>query len=78
MLRIGDFVKHQTTGESGIVMGYGHEILDGVYLPTLVVQLAAYKGRSWKSFVEDLSSEWLLAESERAPANATRSLEHVR
>jgi hypothetical protein len=64
MLRVGDVVLHQKTGQSGIVIGYGHQILDGVYLPTLIVQLAE-KGQSQKRFVEDLSSEWMLLEREQ-------------
>ncbi|WP_250124655.1 hypothetical protein [Chroococcidiopsis sp. CCMEE 29] len=64
MLRVGDVVLHQKTGQSGIVIGYGHQILDGVYLPTLIVQLTE-KGQSQKRFVEDLSSEWMLLEREQ-------------
>jgi len=64
MLRVGDVVLHQKTGQSGIVIGYGHQILDGVYLPTLIVQLAE-KRRSQRIFVEDLSSEWMLLDREQ-------------
>jgi len=63
MLRVRDVVLHQKTGQSGIVIGYGHQILDGVYLPTLIVQLAE-KGHQ-KRFVEELSSEWMLLEREQ-------------
>jgi hypothetical protein len=37
MLRIGEFVLHEKTGHTGIVIGYGHQILGGVYETTLKV-----------------------------------------
>lgn len=35
MLKIGDYAHHQTTGQVGQVVAYGHQVLDGVYQTTL-------------------------------------------
>jgi len=52
-LAIVCFIK---TGHSGKVVGYGHQILDSVYLPTIKVRVGRDTGFSKKGFVEDLSS----------------------
>lgn len=62
MLRIGDFVQHKQTNLSGVVIGYGHQIIDEVYLPTLVVHLDRNPAFSRKGIVEDLTSNWLPVE----------------
>lgn len=57
MFNVGDYARHQSTGQLGQIVGYGHEIVDGVYLPTLKVQVVEAPGGE-KSFVEDLASVW--------------------
>lgn len=59
MFQVGDCVQHQLTGSYGKVIGYGHEILDGVYLPTLKVRVLRNTGLSQKGFVEDLFDVWM-------------------
>ncbi|WP_317107099.1 hypothetical protein [Chroococcidiopsis sp. SAG 2025] len=51
---------HQKTGHIGKVIGYGHEILNGVYTTTLKV-LVDYAETSGKRGVveEDLHSAWV-------------------
>lgn len=63
MLRIGDFVQHKQTDLTGVVIGYGHQIIDDIYLPTLVVHLDRSSVFSRKGIMEDLSSEWLPVEA---------------
>lgn len=58
MHKVGDRVLNQKNGLSGKVVGYGHQILDGVYLPTLIVRVFKGTGRLGQKFVEDLSSTW--------------------
>ena len=38
MQNIGDFVIHRKTRRIGKVVGYGHQIVDAVYQPTLIVR----------------------------------------
>lgn len=59
MFQVGDFVQHQQTGCSGKVIGFGHEIVDSVYQPTLIVRVVRAAGQTQKGFVEDLSSVWM-------------------
>ena len=58
MLRIGDFVQHKQADLTGIVIGYGHQIIDDIYLPTLVVHLDRNPNFRRKGIMEDLSSQW--------------------
>ncbi|UBF25027.1 hypothetical protein K9N68_25825 [Kovacikia minuta CCNUW1] len=62
MISIGDFVCHQTTGQAGQVVAYGHQIKDGIYLPTLTVRLTKGKRVSDNNFIEDVSSAWALTD----------------
>ncbi|WP_017318429.1 hypothetical protein [Mastigocladopsis repens] len=63
MLNIGDYAQHQMTGQIGQVIGYGHQILHGVYLTTLKVRATNNKGsRNRSRFIEDVHSAWVLAE----------------
>ncbi|ARV60289.1 hypothetical protein BZZ01_18095 [Nostocales cyanobacterium HT-58-2] len=63
MLNIGDYVQHQMTGQIGHVIGYGHQILQGVYLTTLKVRASNNQGIDNQSkFIEDVYSEWVLAD----------------
>ncbi|OWY69860.1 hypothetical protein B7486_17970 [cyanobacterium TDX16] len=60
MFGIEEYVLHQKTGHIGKVIGYGHEILNGVYTTTLKV-LVDYAETSEKRGVveEDLHSAWV-------------------
>lgn len=63
MLNIGDYVRHQMTGQIGQVIGYGHQILQGVYLTTLKVRASnSHLIDNQSRFIEDVYSEWVLAE----------------
>jgi hypothetical protein len=67
MLNIGDYAIHKTTGNFGQVVAYGHEIVDSVYLATLKVEVIDNTGMSKKTFVEDITSNWLPIKKEEAP-----------
>lgn len=63
MLNIGDFAQHQITGLVGQVIGYGHEVLHGVYLTTLKVRESyTQESPNRGKFVEDVYSAWMPAE----------------
>ncbi|QDL10197.1 hypothetical protein DP113_21840 [Brasilonema octagenarum UFV-E1] len=63
MLNIGDYAQHQITGQIGQVIGYGHQILHGVYLTTLKVQANNLQGvENQKKFIEDVYSAWIIAD----------------
>lgn len=64
MLNIGDYAIHKTTGKSGQVVAYGHEIIDSVYLATLKVEVVDNTAMSKKTFVEDLTSNWMPVKKE--------------
>ncbi|MBE8987176.1 hypothetical protein [Nostoc sp. LEGE 12450] len=65
MLNIGDYALHQRTGQIGQVFGYGHQVIDGVYITTLKVRVSKHKGtRRQSRFVEDAYSGWMLTEAE--------------
>lgn len=66
MLNIGDLVLHQQTGHSGKIIGYGHQMLDGAYLPTLVVRVVEATELGSKFFVEDFSSAWTRLEGKQS------------
>ncbi|MBD2776139.1 hypothetical protein [Iningainema tapete] len=62
MLKIGDYAHHQTTGQVGQVVAYGHQVLDGVYQTTLTVRMNDNKDLIRRStFIEDVYSVWVLA-----------------
>lgn len=65
MLNIGDYALHKRTGSLGQVVAYGHEILDGVYLPTIKVEIRNTTEIGQRTFVEDLSHTWELVEKEK-------------
>ncbi len=65
MLKIGDYALHQTTGNQGKVIAYGHQILDGVYLPTLRVEMVTDMATRRRTFLEDVSQAWVLLEPEK-------------
>ncbi len=73
MVNIGDSVLHKRTGRSGKVFGYGYQMVNNTYLPTLIVRVVEAASLSQKSFVEDLSSAWILEqEASRLSAKAAR------
>ena len=60
MFAIGNDVLSQKTGNIGKVVGYGHEMVNGVYLPTIKVLIAESLKSGKKAFVEeDLHSAWI-------------------
>ena len=66
LIAVDDFVQHQQTGHIGKVVGYGHQMIDGVYLPTLIVKLSETTGTYQTGFVEDLSSAWMWLEAKQS------------
>lgn len=60
MLNIGDSAYHRSTGNIGKVVAYGHQMVDGVYLPTLTVevQVVNESGKQKRIFIEDVFQEW--------------------
>jgi hypothetical protein len=64
MLKIGDVVKHQKTGNIGKIIDYGYQkISDSYYLTTLRVELFTYS--SMTSTVEDLFEQWQVWQGDR-------------
>lgn len=62
MFAIGDVVIHLKTKHAGKVVGYGHEIVDGVYTPTLKVLIAHTSEPNKRCFMEeDVQSAWTTA-----------------
>lgn len=60
MLSVGDCAIHQKTGESGVVIGYGHELVNNAYQTTLKVLVSNQNETNQTSSIkEDLYSEWL-------------------
>lgn len=59
MFNIGDRVIHKTTKNIGQIFGYGHRVIDDVYLPTLLVRVNEGTKIYPKSCLEDLTSEWM-------------------
>ncbi len=74
MLNIGDYALHKTTGKLGQVVAYGHEIIDSVYHATLKVEIVNGTGMSRRTFVEDLSSKWVLVKQEEISKDKISSL----
>jgi hypothetical protein len=57
MFNIGDVVQHHETGQNGQVIGYGHQIVNGVYLSTLRVQILQPEIDRWQ-IKEDIYLAW--------------------
>ncbi len=53
-VQIGDRVLNQKTQYFGKVVGYGHEIVNGAYMSTVIVRVAGNTSMSVKTVVEDL------------------------
>ncbi|MEM8830037.1 MAG: hypothetical protein AAGE96_11870 [Cyanobacteria bacterium P01_G01_bin.19] len=58
MLNLGDCVKHQATGNIGIVVGFGKRIVNNKCLPTTKVKIISPKSNR-KTTVKDLDTQWL-------------------
>lgn len=58
MLNLGDRVKHQETGKTGIVVGFGKRIVNNKCLPTAKVETTDPKSNK-KAIVKDLDTKWL-------------------
>jgi hypothetical protein len=59
MLNIGDCAIHQKTGVFGVVIGYGHELVNNAYQTTLKVLVSNQNDiQQTGSIKEDLYSEW--------------------
>lgn len=69
MLKIGDYVRHLSTGDLGQVVAYGHEILDSVYLPTLKVEVVNNTQMNRRIFKEDVFTAWVIVEQAEALKN---------
>lgn len=65
---IGNFVIHQATQEWGKVIGYGHQLIEGVYHSTLKVQILSFPTRESFLTKEDIVSQW--AELSQASAKS--------
>lgn len=60
MFGVGDSVVNQNTGHIGKVIGYGHQILNGVYTTTLKVLVNDAETTKTRGLVEeDLYSVWV-------------------
>jgi hypothetical protein len=59
MLNIGDYALHKATGKIGQVVAYGHEMIDNAYLATLKVEVVDDAQINKKTFVEDVTSNWM-------------------
>ena len=65
MPKLGDYVVHRSTDKIGQVVAYGHQIIDGAYLPTLTVEVVNNSGMRKKIFVEDVTDVWVGVEPEK-------------
>ena len=57
MLNLGDRVKHQVTGNIGIVVGLGKRIVNNKCLPTAKVKIVSPQSNR-KTTVKDLNTKW--------------------
>lgn len=69
LLNVGDYVLHKLTGKLGQVVAHGHEMIDSVYLPTLKVEVVTDTNLNHKTFVEDVTSEWILVDKKEMNNN---------
>lgn len=72
MFNIGDRVIHKTTGQVGKVFGYGHQMVDGAYLPTITVRILEETNIHHSSFIEDLSCEWVQVDRDKTSESLTQ------
>jgi hypothetical protein len=62
LINVGDYALHKITGKLGQVVAHGHEMIDSTYLPTLKVEVVNDTELNQKTFVEDVTSEWVFVE----------------
>ena len=64
IIKIGDRVRHKTTGINGKVIGYGYrKVSDSYYLTTLKVEIGAYSPIT--PVAEDLFNRWQTLQDRR-------------
>ena len=72
VLNIGNRVKHKDTGNIGMVVDYGHRIVNNKCMDTVKVKLINSTSNK-KSVVQDLDSQWLLCpKNERVASSNLR------
>lgn len=60
MFNVGKYVVNQKTGHLGQVIGYGHQIINGVYMTTLKVLVNDAEISGKRGVIEeDLYSAWI-------------------
>ena len=66
MFYLSDRVRHKLTGDIGLVVGYGHQIVKNNYLTTIKVLIirSSSKNNSIKAIVEDLWERWEMCQSD--------------
>lgn len=58
MFNLDDYVSHKLSGYLGKVVAYGHQMVNGAYLPTIRVKIHNHLTTSQLMFVEDLVPLW--------------------
>jgi len=58
MFNLDDYVSHKLSGYIGKVVAYGHQMVDGTYLPTIRVRIHNHLTTSQLMFVEDIVGLW--------------------
>lgn len=75
MFKIGDRVKQQDTGNIGIVVGYGHRIVNNKCLTTIKVKLE--RSTSIKeTMVIEPHSKWLLCQADSKTIHSASPARH--
>ncbi|MBW4665571.1 MAG: hypothetical protein KME01_15480 [Chroococcus sp. CMT-3BRIN-NPC107] len=60
MFNIGDYVLNQKTGNLGKVTGYGHQIINNAYIPTVKVLVDLATDSRRRGFIEeDIFTVWI-------------------
>ncbi len=70
MFNIGDVVQHERSGQRGQVTGYGHQIVNDVYLSTLRVRILTAENHQWQT-IEDVYSAWTSVKAANIEHSAT-------
>lgn len=69
MIKVGDLVRHKTTGITGQVIAYGYrKVTDSYYLTTLKVELQEYRSIPIQPVAEDLFERWEVRQDRRIAA----------
>lgn len=58
MFNLDDYVSHKLSGYLGKVVAYGHQMVDGAYVPTIRVRINSHLTTNQLMFVEDLVPLW--------------------